>query len=300
MAEHVGNEILPVILPREAESHKGTYGFLLVIAGSRGYTGAAALTAKGALRAGAGLVTVACPDSVNDILEVKLTEAITKPLQANSNGTFSSDAISELVGMGENFDAVALGPGLAVNDDTIAVVREFLAGCSKPVVVDADGLNALVGSLNVLEKCQSPIILTPHPGEMSRLTGKSTAEIVENAENVACDFAGKFGVVVALKKHNTVVTDGKRVFINDSGNPGMATAGSGDVLTGIIGALLAQGNGMTPFEAAALAVNLHGAAGDMARDAKGEVSMIASDIIDCLPAAFAGYIAKKGTRAIGF
>jgi len=298
VADRVGKEFLPEIKPRPSESHKGSFGSLLVIAGSRGYTGAAALASMAALRAGAGLVTLACPDSVNDILEVKLTEVITRPVRGDGGGTLAAGALDQLLAMREKFDALAVGPGLGLNDETRAVVRGVLSGCPKPVTVDADGLNALVGDLDVLSKVEGPVVLTPHPGEMSRLTGVASAEIVANPERTANDFAAEHGVVVALKKHATVVADGTRVFVNDTGNPGMATAGSGDVLTGVIGALLAQG--LSAFEAAALAVHLHGWAGDLARDAKGEVSLIASDLLDYLPAAFVQYLEMNRKRPIGF
>ena len=298
MAERVGKESLPEIKPRPLESHKGSFGFLLVIAGSRGYTGAAAMASMAALRAGAGLVTLACPESINDVLEVKLTEAITKPVQGSPLGTIGSGALEELLALHEKFDAVLLGPGLGLNDETRTVVRGFLKGCRKPLVIDADGLNALVGEIDLLSRSDLPLVLTPHPGEMSRLTGRSSAEVVENAEAIAAEFAEKYGVVVALKKHATVVADGKRVFLNDTGNPGMATAGSGDVLAGLIGTFLAQE--MPAFEGAALGVHLHGLSGDLARDAKGEVSLIASDVLDYLPAAFIQYAHFKGKRPIGF
>jgi len=293
-AEKVGIEALPPIEPRPMQSHKGSYGAVLIVAGSVGFTGAASLASMACLRAGAGLVTLACAESLNLVFETKLTEVITHPLAATPDGTIAAEALDPLLALHERFDAVVLGPGLGLNDDTRALARGFLKGCRKPTVVDADGLNALVGAPEVLKARGQPTVITPHPGEMGRLIDMEARQVVANAGELAAGFAREFGLVVALKKHGTIVADSRSLYVNATGNPGMATAGSGDVLAGMIGAFLGQG--MDAFRATALGVYLHGMAGDLARDQVGETSLIASDILGALPAAISRYSLSSGTE----
>lgn len=278
-------KIIPRLSRRPQNSHKGNFGKVLVVAGSRGMTGAAFLAAKGALRAGAGLVLVATPKSQQPILAAKLTCAITYSLPETNQGTLSSGALPQLTGLARNHDVIALGPGISQHPQTVKLVLSILPRFCVPVVIDADGLNALSRQPGILKKIKTPLILTPHPGEMTRLSGLRVGESINSRIKIATEFAKKYNVIVTLKGYQTIVTDGTRVYINHTGNPGMATGGSGDVLTGIIAALVGQG--LKPFEAAQLGVYLHGIAADLAVRQIGEISMIASDLLDYLPEAFA-------------
>jgi hydroxyethylthiazole kinase-like uncharacterized protein yjeF len=274
------------LLPaRPMNAHKGTCGKLLVVAGSQGYTGAAALTAMAALRGGVGLVYVGAPQSLNDVLEVKLTEAITVPLPDTPERTLSYDALGSILEWTGRVDAVALGPGLSQHSETTRLVRELVPRVTLPCVVDADGLNALapIGKGFVLGQ---NIILTPHPGEMARLVGRTIPAIQSDRVSVCRDSASSLGCTVLLKGVPTVVCgpDGE-TFINRTGNPGMATGGTGDVLTGLIGSLLAQG--LSPLKAGALGAYFHGRAGDRAAARLGETGLIAGDLLEDLPAVLA-------------
>ncbi len=273
-----------ILLGRKLDSHKGDYGHLLVIGGSPGLTGATALCSLSALRAGAGLVTLGIPESLNPILEVKLTEVMTKPLPETKEKTVSLKALPTVLEFSKKIDAFAIGPGISTQKETADFLLNLLPQIDKPTVLDADGLNILAKDISVLKKINAPFILSPHPGEMARLVKKPLSEIQKNREKITRDFAGAYRVVLVLKGSKTIVADQKNTYINHTGNPGMATAGSGDVLTGIIGALLAQG--LSSFEAAKFGVYLHGLAGDLAAQNKGEISLIASDILEKLPEAF--------------
>ena len=273
-----------VLLRRKLDSHKGDYGHLLVIGGSPGLTGAVALCSLSALRAGAGLVTLGIPETLNPILEVKLTEVMTKPLAETKEKTISPEALPQILEFSKKIDAFAIGPGLSTQKETTDFLLNLLPRIDKPTILDADGLNILAKNISVLKKVRVPFILSPHPGEMARLVKKDISEIQKNREKIARDFAAEYGVVLVLKGSKTIVADQKNTYINHTGNPGMATAGSGDVLTGIIGALLAQG--LSSFEAAKFGVYLHGLAGDLAAQDKGEISLIAGDILEKLPEAF--------------
>jgi NAD(P)H-hydrate epimerase len=275
---------MPEIPPRAADAHKGTFGRVLALAGSTGMVGAAALTGEAALRSGAGLVTIGTPRSVYPILASKVTCCLTRPLPETSDGTLSIEAFGPILVLAANCDVVALGPGLGRDESTTALVHRLVAEIDKPMVVDADALNALAGNVAVLKNCPAPRLLTPHPGEMSRLTGASVGEVQSDRSGRAQRFAREYGVVLLLKGHGTVVSDGERVYVNATGNPGMATAGSGDVLTGLIAALLAQG--LDPYDAARLGAHLHGLAGDLAAARLGQISLIATDILNALPKAF--------------
>lgn len=269
---------------RIAGGHKGSFGHLLLLAGSPGKTGAAALAGQSAVRGGCGLVTVAAPAAVHDILEVKLTEVMTCPL-ADTAGLVSPQALDDIIELLATRQALAIGPGLGQSDELADLLGRLLPQVDLPVVIDADGLNLLAGQLNCLKKRSGPaVILTPHPGEMSRLCGLSIAEIEADRFQVARDFAMQHEVVLLLKGVRTVVAapDG-RVRINTSGNDGLASGGSGDVLTGLIGALLAQG--LDPFDAAALAAWLHGRAAELVAIGQGTAGMAASDLLCQLPVA---------------
>ena len=275
-----------VLLRRKLDSHKGDYGHLLVIGGSPGLTGAVALCSLSALRAGAGLVTLGIPEGLNFILELKLTEVMTKPLAETKEKTISPEALPQILEFSKKIDAFAIGPGLSTQKETADFLLNLLPRINKPTILDADGLNILAKDISVLKKVRVPFILSPHPGEMARLVKKPISEIQKNRKEIARDFAAEYRVVLVLKGPKTIVTDQKNTYINHTGNPGMATAGSGDVLTGIIGALLAQG--LSSFEAAKFGVYLHGLAGDLAAQDKGEISLIAGDILEKLPEAFLG------------
>jgi NAD(P)H-hydrate epimerase len=273
------------LLPsRPADGHKGTFGHLLVVAGSTGKSGAAVMAAEAGLRAGAGLVTLACPAGMQQIAAAHLIEVMTTPL-VEVGGAISLQAMEELLALGDDKQAVALGPGLGAAEETSALVRRFLKETWLPVVVDADGLNALAGHLEVLAQRRGrTTVLTPHPGEMARLSGRTVAEIQADRIAAARDFAMDHGVVLVLKGARTVTAcpDGK-VSINDSGHAGMASGGMGDVLTGLLGGLLAQG--MNAGAAAALGVYLHGLAGDRLRPLFGDAGLLATDLLRELPIA---------------
>ena len=273
--------VQPLLPPRPADAHKGTFGHIFIIAGSRGLTGAAKLAAMAAGRSGVGLVTVGVPRPLGDIVGAGLLEAMTLMLPATKEETLSREAIEPPLEFASTKNAVALGPGLSQHPETAAFVREFVSRCPVPLVVDADGLNCLAGAVEIVAARKAETILTPHPGEMARLTGLSTKDIQADREGVTARFAAAWHCVVALKGAGTVVAapNGK-VFVNTTGNSGMATGGTGDVLTGLIGGLLAQG--MTALDAALLGVYLHGLAGDLAAHAMTQRGLIASDIVNNL------------------
>lgn len=281
-------ELVKKIMPvRKPDGHKGTYGRVLVVGGSDGLSGAAAMASMAALRAGAGLVTLAVPASLHDLMEVKLTEVMTKPLPETGEKSISAEAGPGVREMLNGSDVLALGPGISTNSGTVDFVRELLQGLDKPAVIDADGLNALVGTTGILNNCRGPVILTPHPGEMARLLGIKIEEVQNNRIEIALEAAGKWNAIVVLKGYRTVICapDGT-TYVNPTGNPGMATGGTGDVLTGIIAGFLGQG--LVPVEAAAAGVYFHGLAGDIAAKDKGILSLTAGDILDYLPMAIKG------------
>ena len=276
---------LPGIPPRRRDAHKGDFGRILIVACSPGMTGAGCMAALGAQRAGGGLVTLALPESLSPIAEAKLTGAMTLPLPEAEGATIGRAAASVVLEAAPQFDAFAIGPGVRQSEETQEAVRRLVAGLAGPVVVDADGLNAVAGDLGCLSGRSGQRLLTPHPGEMARLMGVDHAGLVQaDREGAAVGFARAHGVLVALKGAQTVVTDGQRVFVSPTGNPGMATGGSGDVLTGMAAALLCQGLG--ELDALVLAVFVRGLAGDMAARETGELSLVPEDILAKLPAAF--------------
>jgi NAD(P)H-hydrate epimerase len=262
--------------------HKGNRGHLLVLAGSTGKTGAAALTALGALRAGAGLVTLGTPKSLNPILENKLTEAMTVPLPETPDGSISFEAQGEINKLMAGKTALALGPGLSTHADTAKMVRDLVAGCQLPMVIDADGINALSGHLDVLANCRDRVILTPHPGEMSRLTGLKSSEIQKNRISTAIQFVKENGCYLILKGARTLIAEPNgEIHVNPTGNPALSSGGTGDVLTGLIGGLLARG---WPMEKAAIAgVYLHGIAADLLAEVVGQTGILAGELLDVLP-----------------
>ncbi|HXG52619.1 MAG TPA: NAD(P)H-hydrate dehydratase [candidate division Zixibacteria bacterium] len=273
--------LIPV---READSHKGTYGHLLIVAGSRGKTGAAIMASRAAMRTGAGLVTLAAPRSLNDILAGALVEAMTEPLKENAAEEMESPDDEEWRRLLQRKSALVFGPGIGVTDATRRMIRWLLRNLEAPWVIDADGLNNLALEIDRLAKAKSAPILTPHPGEMARLLGVETAAISRDRVGAARSFAAAHRCYLVLKGARTVIaTPEGRVSINPTGNPGMASGGMGDVLAGMIGALLSQG--FPPGEAARLGVYLHGYVGDRIAARKGEIGLIASDLIEGLPEA---------------
>lgn len=275
---------LPHLPLRQPTAHKGDFGRILVIAGSRGMSGAAVLCGSAALRGGAGLVRVATPLDVWPIVAAGNPCYTTLPLPPDADGRIGAAALPELSSAAQGSDAIALGPGLGRGVELSNLVADFLAQVSVPIVLDADGCNAFIGWPDGLGQHAGPVVITPHPGEFARLLGTDTAQVQAAREELAADYARRQRLVVLLKGHRTVVTDGARVYVNETGNAGMATAGSGDVLTGLIAALIGQG--LTPFEAAQLGAHLHGLAGDLARTDLGEESLTALDLVDHLPRAF--------------
>ncbi len=276
---------LPRLPARRPDAHKGGCGRVLVVAGSRGMTGAAALCASGAVRGGAGLVTCATPRECYPIVAAHVMEALFAPMPQTPAGTLAPAAARLLRERAAACDVVALGPGLSTHPGTARCVSAFLPGLRKPCVVDADALNLLARGPGPIDRIGAPVVLTPHPGEMARLAGSTIAKVQADREGVARRFAEDLGCVVLLKGRGTVVTDGRRVRINRTGNPGMATGGCGDVLTGLIAALIGQG--LPPLDAAVLGAHLHGLAGDLAVKARGVMTgLAASDLLAFLPAAF--------------
>lgn len=273
-----------IIPARELDSHKGDYGHVFILAGSAGLTGAAYLASQSCLLSGSGLVTLGIPKSLNPVMEVKLTEVMTKPLAQTQELTLSIKALAQIRKILPEINALAIGPGLSRNYQTQQLVHKLLLTVTKPSILDADGINALIGKLNILYNRKVELVITPHPGEMSRLLNLKIAKIQRHRTKIAKDFAKKYSVTVVLKGYRTVVAASNgQLYINETGNPGMASAGCGDILTGIIAAFLGQG--MRCFKAARLGVYIHGLAGDIAVKEKGESSLIASDILDKLPQA---------------
>ncbi|MFO7153050.1 MAG: NAD(P)H-hydrate dehydratase [Bacillota bacterium] len=273
------------VRPPAPDAHKGDMGRVFILAGSRGMTGAAALSGLGAARCGAGLVTLGVPESLNDILEVKVTEVMTLPLPDTGEGTLSEKALEPALEFARRCDAVVLGPGLSRHRETEKFVRSFVAECERPMVIDADGINNLSGAPEILKDARAPVVLTPHPGEMARLLSTTPREVQQNRWDAVRRAGDTFGCTVVLKGARTLIySPGNPVYVNPTGNPGMATGGSGDVLAGMIGALL--GRGLDALEASAAAVYLHGLAGDAAAEKKGEIPLVAGDIVENIPEAF--------------
>lgn len=274
-------DLVPLPQP---DAHKNSRGRLLIVAGSRRFPGAAVLAARAAMRAGAGYVTLAVPDAVLATVQCHVSAAPVVGLPSGRTGSLSTAAGQAVLGMAHDYDAVVLGPGITLTDGAVATARKVIVGLDKPLVVDADAINALVDAAELLDARTAPTVLTPHPGELARLTGRSAADVqvdrVSSAKNAA-----SLTRVVVLKGAGTVIAQSGRSLINTSGTPALATAGSGDVLAGLLGGLLAQG--LAPFDAAALAVYLHGRAGELAEQDLTTVCVNAEDLPGYLVAAFA-------------
>lgn len=269
-------QVLSILPDRKETAHKGDFGRVLLLCGSRGYTGAAWFAAMGALRCGSGLVYLGVPESIYAIEAVKLNEPIVFPLP-EEDGKVSSAAIPGIRKLLPSMDAVLIGPGLGVSEGTTTVVRSVLKDYFGPVVVDADGINVLAQHMDVLRERQFPTILTPHPGEFSRIGGNVCAD----RKTAAMAFAKENHCILVLKGHGTIITDGNQCYINPTGNPGMAVGGSGDVLAGMIVSFLGQR--LDPLQAAACGAYLHGAAGDLCAKEKGQYGMLPSDMVEVLP-----------------
>ena len=278
-------DIAPLLGPRPRDSNKGMYGHVLVVGGSLGKAGAAAMAGFSALRSGAGLVTVATPSSVLPTVAGFHPELMTEPLAETEIGSISLSAMGTLHELASHKTVAAIGPGITRNEETANVVRVFLSSERLPIVLDADGLNAYEKRPKELLGDGRTLVLTPHPGEMSRLTGLSTQAIQRDRVNVARSFAKEHKVILVLKGDRTIVTDPDgKCWVNTTGNPGMATGGTGDILTGLVAGMVAQ-NPHRAFDAVLAAVHLHGLAGDIARDQVGEQSLVATDLIHNLPEA---------------
>lgn len=269
-------DVLERLPDRNADSHKGDYGKILLICGSKGYTGAVALAAMGSLRCGAGLVFVGVPESIYAIEAVKLTEPIVLPLP-DRNGHLAPNASQTISELMKDKNAVLIGPGIGRSEGALRAVETVLTGFEGPVVVDADGINVLQTHKDILRGRTFPTILTPHTGEFLRLYDLPCTDRVKDCMRMAKDL----GVIVVLKGHNTVISDGEVCYVNPTGNPGMAVGGSGDVLAGMITALL--GLGLNPVDAAACGTWLHGAAGDLCAQQLGQYGMLPSDMLKVLP-----------------
>jgi NAD(P)H-hydrate epimerase len=277
---------------RESDTHKGTYGHVVIMAGSRGKTGAAIMACRAAMRTGAGLVTLAAPRSLNAIFASSLVEVMTEPLRDNESEQTEPLSDVEWESLLERKSALLFGPGIGVNDATQNALRWLLRNLAMPWVIDADGLNNLGLELSRLRHAKTAPILTPHPGEMARLLGKDNATVNADRVGVARSFATEHCCHLVLKGARTVIATAEgKVFINPTGNPGMASGGMGDVLAGILAALLGQGFGAE--DAMKLGVYLHGHAGDRVAQVSGQIGLIASDIIDDLPAALRDLAAAK-------
>jgi ADP-dependent NAD(P)H-hydrate dehydratase / NAD(P)H-hydrate epimerase len=277
---------------RKRDTHKGDYGHVLVIAGSAGMTGAAYLCSEAAIMSGAGLVTLAIAKSLNPIMQRKLIEVMTLPMPETKEHTISPASYDKIISFSEKCDCVLIGPGLSRNRQTQGLIRSLIKNIKPPMVIDADALNALAGNLHIIshnrltgKSANRQTIITPHPGEMSRLVKLKPDFINKNKKTVAKSFSSKYNVTTVLKGNETVVASpANKLYLNDTGNPGMASAGCGDVLSGIIAALLASG--MDVFKAARLGVYVHGLSGDIAAKEIGEISLRARDLLKFLPKAF--------------
>lgn len=273
------------LLHRFKLAHKGDFGHIFILAGSSRYAGAASLCSLAAMRSGAGLVTIGIPKKLlTGMIRIKPAEVMLLPLPDTLSGSISFSAYQKIKDFLKGISILVVGPGLTQDASTQRLIRKIIRENELPIIIDADGINALAGYPKILRAGKASATITPHPAEMARLVGKSVGYVQAHRKKIALEFAKKHIIVLVLKGHHTVVADWKnRAYINKTGNPGMATAGSGDVLTGIIAAFLAQGQ--SAFDSAKLAVYIHGLAGDMAAREKTEIGLIASDIIDKIPQA---------------
>lgn len=275
---------IPELPERKPDAHKGDFGHALVLAGSLRMTGAALLTTKAALRSGAGLVTLGLPAPIHSLVAPAILGAMTLPLAATTDGSFSRDAFRPAMEFAKGVSAIALGPGITTDRETALFTRWVVQHANVPLVLDADGLNCLAGDPTPVLSAAGPRILTPHPGEAARLLGTQTTDIQADRVAAAEELAARYHAVIVLKGAGAIVTDGESYAVNRTGNPGMATGGSGDVLTGIVAAFLASG--LAPLDAAVLAAHVHGRAGDLAAETVSQVGLTARDILRHLGKAF--------------
>jgi ADP-dependent NAD(P)H-hydrate dehydratase / NAD(P)H-hydrate epimerase len=288
----MGEELAELLPAREPGTHKGDYGHALLVAGSNGKAGAAILAARSAVRAGAGLVTVAVPEPIVQTVDLGSIESMTLELPSSPAGQITEAAADAVLEAAEGKAVLALGPGLGQEPGTAAAIRQIVLDSLLPLVLDADGLNAFAGRAGELALRRSETVLTPHPGELGRLLDIPTAEVQADRIAAARRAAEETEAIVVLKGSLTLVASGRAVFVNPTGNPGMATGGTGDVLTGLIAGLLAQG--LDALDATLLGVYLHGLAGDIAAGFQGEAALTAGDLIDALPEAFRELRGEEG------
>lgn len=275
------NTVKRAILTRPYDAHKGTFGTLLSICGSYSMAGAVTLSSKSALRCGLGLMKIALPKSIYPIVAQNVCESVYLPLEETYDGKISKSNIELLSSEAEKVSAVLIGCGLSVCDDTKEIVKAFVLNCTTPMVLDADALNCIAENPEILKSAKTEIIITPHPAEMARLINSTAQKVNEDRVNTALSFAREFNTVTVLKGAGTIIASPNgRVLINKTGNCGMATGGSGDVLAGMIASLLAQNK--NAFDCASAGVYLHGLAGDIAKEKFGAISMLPSDMIDCI------------------
>lgn len=282
MSDGRSDETLPSLPQRPSDAHKGSFGRVLLVGGSRGMAGSVAMSAMAAMRSGAGLGHAAVPSLILETVAAFEPCVMTHPLSCDLAGCLTTTACEEILELCDGKSVVGLGPGLSRSDQVQAVARELIASVDLPMVVDADALYAIGQDRGLLHSASAPRVLTPHPGEFARMTGRPVPTDEAGRREEAVAYAADFdNVVLVLKGAGTVVTDGQRTIVNRTGNPGMATAGSGDVLTGIITALMGQG--MSAFDAAVLGVHAHGLAGDLAAEEVGQIGLVATDLIRFLP-----------------
>lgn len=274
---NINQEMKEIMPKRKSESHKGDYGRIAILGGSSGMAGSVYMASLSAMRTGAGMAFILAPKSISEILQIKSNEQIIKEIDCH-NFYYSSEIVDQILDNIEGKDTLIIGPGMGKGEDLNKLIGEIIASTDIDMVIDADGLNAISKDLSIL-KSNNKIILTPHLGEFSRLTGLEIDKIKEDEESIARKFAKDNDVVLVLKSDHTIVTDGLKFYKNEIGNPGMATAGVGDVLTGVIASLMKR---LEPFEAAKLGVYIHSLAGDIAREKLGEDSLIATDVIENL------------------
>jgi holo-[acyl-carrier-protein] synthase len=279
----VPGNIQGILTKRNKNSHKGTFGRVGIIAGSIGMTGAPYLATMAAFRSGSGLVYTIIPKGISKILSIKLIEAIIKPVEDDNTGNFTLNSAKEINEIIQDMDVLALGPGIGIDHKRIELIKKILLSYKGPIVLDADGINCIsLIEPDILLNRKGPTIITPHPKELSRLVGVSTNEIQKKRLEYSKYVCNKYNIITVLKGADTIVGDGREnIYINSTGNPGMATAGSGDILTGMIASFIGQG--IEPYNAAVLGVYCHGLAGDLAKKDKGEYGMIARDILDNIP-----------------
>jgi NAD(P)H-hydrate epimerase len=276
------DQLLSKFPARQLDSHKGDYGHVFVLAGSCGYTGAPYLASQAALVSGSGLVTLGVGKSIYPILASKLIEVMVWPLFETKDSSPSLMAEKDIISFMEKCDCLAMGPGLSQNSETQRLVCSLIGKLTKPIVLDADGINALAGHADILKSAKAAMVLTPHAGELSRLTGKTAEEVQKDRKDIALKFANEYNTVLILKGHGTIVAaPNGDCYINETGNAGMATGGTGDVLTGMVASFIGQK--CDPFTAACLAAYFHGLAGDIAVKEVGQLSLAASDLLYALP-----------------